>query len=191
MQNAIYEQETDAPAVNRDAHIRSCQEAVMARMSSPTAPTLTTTVMTGLVEDGLICTVEQGKLSAVMDLGTAMGGDARGPSPGFFAKAGLLGCIAIATKMAAARKGLTIRAIRPRLEVTSDDRAIFGIGSRSAAPLETRVTLTIDTDEDDQSVSALVAEVLEMDTWFLALRDAQQVDVTWNRPVYNDTDIGG
>ncbi|MDV7145738.1 OsmC family protein [Tropicimonas sp. TH_r6] len=167
------------PQAERDAHVRSCQEKVIQRLSTDPDRAVTTSTMSGTVGDGVACTVTQGRHSAVMDMGPAMGGEERGPSPGFFARAGIVGCVAIALKLAAAREGLTFRSVDIDLETTSDDLAIFGLGGGRAAPLETRITIHIDTDEPDDSVSDLIERVLEMDTWFLALRDPQNVSVAW------------
>lgn len=116
-----------------------------------------------------------------MDMGPAMGGEATAPSPGFFAKAGLVGCLAIATKMTAARAGLNVRSVHVDVETDSDALAIFGMGGGNAAPLDTRIMIAIDSDEPDARINALVDQVLTIDTWFLALRDAQPVTINWER----------
>ena len=56
-----------------------------------------------------------------------------------------------------------------------DDSAALGMGSNSAAPLATRLVITVTTDHEESDIQALVAQVLEKDTFFLALRDAQAV----------------
>ena len=165
----------------RDAHIRASQNQVIERLSSNPAKAVTTLSMSGTADDGLTCRVQQGRHTALMDMGAAMGGEARGPSPGFHARAGIVGCVAIATKMAAAREGLAFRSVLVDLEMDSDDLAIFGLGGMNAAPIETRITIHIDTDEPEPVVADLVGRVLEMDPWFLALRDAQEVRINWQR----------
>ena len=53
-----------------------------------------------------------------------------------------------------------------------------GIDTRrthSAAPLATRLNITVTTDHEEADIQELVAQVLEKDTFFLALRDAQAV----------------
>lgn len=170
---------TDAPARDgapaRDVRIRDAQNLVIERLQASPEAARSTITSRGRVEDGLTCTVTQGKFSAVMDLGPAMGGDAAGPSPGFFGRAGVVGCVAIATKMTAAREGLVLRKVDVEVETDFDDLALFGLGSSTAAPTETRVTVIIDSDEDAATLSSLVERVLEMDPWFLALRDRQRV----------------
>lgn len=164
-----------------DTHIQTCQNLVIKHLTENPSQSLSTTTITGTVRDGLQCQVTQGRHSVSMDMGKAMGGNATAPSPGFFAKAGMVGCIAIATRMTAAREGLSIRSVHVEVETDSDTLAIFGLGGGNAAPLDTRVRIMIDSDEPDAQIDALVDRVLSRDTWFLALRDAQPVTIGWER----------
>ncbi|WP_299827671.1 OsmC family protein [uncultured Roseobacter sp.] len=166
---------------DRDALIQLSQANVIERLSANPEKAVTTLAMSGSIDDGLVCSVTQGSHSAVMDMGIAMGGEARGPSPGFFGRAGIVGCVAIATKMTAAREGLEFRSVHVDLEMDSDDLAIFGLGSRKAAPLQTRIMIQIETDEPADAVSGLVERVLNADPWYLALRDPQTVSVKWQK----------
>lgn len=93
----------------------------------------------------------------------------------------MVGCIAIATKMTAAREGLSIRSVHVTVETDTDTLAIFGLGGGNAAPLDTRIRIMIDSDEPDAQIDSLVDRVLSRDTWFLALRDAQPVTIGWER----------
>lgn len=164
-----------------DTHIRTCQNKVRDHLIEHPSKSFSTSYMSGVVTDGLQCSVTQGADHVAMDLSKGMGGDAAAPSPGFFAKAGLVGCLAIATKMTAAREGLMFRSVHVELETDSDTLALFGQGGGNAAPLDTRIKIWIDSDEPDDRVNALVAQVLTIDTWFLALRDAQPVTIDWSR----------
>ncbi|WP_170425276.1 OsmC family protein [Ruegeria arenilitoris] len=164
-----------------DTHIQTCQNQVIKHLTENPAQSLSTTTITGSIHDGLQCQVTQGRHSVSMDMGKAMGGNASAPSPGFFAKAGMVGCIAIATRMTAAREGLSIRSVHVEVETETDTLAIFGLGGGNAAPLDTRVRIIIESDEPDAQIDALVNRVLSRDTWFLALRDAQPVTIGWER----------
>jgi len=53
------------------------------------------------IQGGLTCTYEQDGHAIVIDMAEAIGGDDRGPSPGYFGRAAISGCLAIAIKMAA------------------------------------------------------------------------------------------
>lgn len=160
----------------RDAEIREAQGAVIARMKADPAAARSTIATTGRIGAGLACTVTQGRFSAVTDLGRAMGGDAAGPSPGFFARVGIVGCVAIGVKMMAAREGLAFESVTVTVETDFDDAALMGLGTGSAAPLATRIGIAIESAEDPARISDLVDRALARDPWFLALRDAQVVE---------------
>ena len=164
-----------------DEHIRDRQIEVISYLLDNPAKSHSTSTISGIVSDGLQCQVTQGPFEVAMDMSKAMGGDATAPSPGFFAKAGLVGCIAIATKMTAAREGLSVRSVHVEVETDTDTLAIFGKGGGNAAPLDTRIKIKIDSDLPDREIDALIDRVLAIDTWFLALRDAQSVKVHWER----------
>ncbi|MDI3337888.1 OsmC family protein [Defluviimonas aestuarii] len=159
----------------RDEVIRQAQTVVIDRMRKDLDAACNTIVTRGRVEDGLTCHAAQGKYHATMDMGRAMGGDAAGPSPGFFARAGVVGCVAIGVKMMAAREGLVFRSVDVTIECDFDDAALMGLSPRTAAPLESRIRIEIDTDEDRATVQNLVDRALSVDPWYLALRDAQVV----------------
>lgn len=159
----------------RDQVIRDAQNAVIDRMSQDLEAACSTLVTTGRIEEGLACHVTQGKFEAMLDLGRGMGGDAAGPSPGFFARAAVVGCVGMGVKMLAAREGFVFRSLEVTIECDFDDAALMGLSPRTAAPLMSRIRIEIDTDDDPAAVDDLVERALAMDPWFLALRDAQVV----------------
>ena len=136
---------------------------------------LSTSSVVGTIEKGTLCRITDGAHNVVTDLPEPMGGEDAGPSPGFFARAGLAGCVAIGIKMEAARAGYEFRSINVQVETDFDDRAFYGLGDKPAAPLETRLTIKIDSDLDEDTLSVFVNDVLDCDTWYVALRDAQRI----------------
>lgn len=163
------------PPDETDHRIREAQTAVIARMTADPDKARSTIRTTGHVGDGLSCQTTQGPFNAVMDLGPGMGGDRTGPSPGFFARAAIVGCVAIAVKMLAAREGLRFESVDVAVETDFDDAALFGLGTGHAAPLMTRVAIEVKTDAGKDVVDQIVDRALAMDPWFLALRDPQAV----------------
>lgn len=171
----IFKHDMSETLAVRDLRIRDAQARVIERTRVDLDAARSTNVTHARVENGLACEVIQGAFSVRMDLGRGMGGDASGPSPSFFARAAIGGCVAIAVKMLAAREGLLFHAVDVAVETDFDDAALFGLGSGHAAPLATRVMIDILTDEAEVSVRDVVERALEMDPWYLALRDAQTV----------------
>lgn len=160
---------------DRNTEIREAQTLVIERMKADPAAACSTIITTGRITEGLTCHVEQGRFTAVTDLGPGMGGDAEGPSPGFYGRTAIVGCVGMGVKMLAAREGLVFDAMTITVETDFDDAALFGLGSSSAAPLVTRIEIEITCDADPAQVFDCVRRALEMDPWFLALRDAQLV----------------
>ena len=134
--------------------------------------------VTGTVEDGLTCKISDGHHSVFSDMPEVMGGGDTGPTPGFYARAGIAGCISIGIKMLAARAGHDFRRVTVNVETDFDDRPVYGLCAGSAAPLETRVTIDVECDLLENDASAFILDVLEHDSWFLGLRDAQSVKTT-------------
>lgn len=134
-----------------------------------------TSSVTGVVKDGLSCSITEGDYRVVADMPEVMGGKDSGPRPGFFARAGIVSCVSIGIKMFGARAGHDFRSIRVNVETDFDDRALYGLCDSSAAPIETRLTIEVDSDLEDEALRAFIEDVLEHDTWFLALRDNQSV----------------
>ena len=161
--------------MDRNTHIRQSQERFIASIQSRPQRPLSTSVTRGRLEHGLACHVTQGRHRALMDLGPALGGDNAGPTPSFYARAGIVGCVAMGIKLTATRAGMDFRSVDVAVETDCDDGGLFGLGTAGAAPVETRVSVSIDTDVPASQVQQLVQQALETDIWFLALRDAQQV----------------
>jgi len=159
----------------RDISIKEALDRVAEVYRKKPATALSTSSVVGRVEDGLVCRITDGDQEVVADLPEIMGGDDAGPTPGFFARAGLAGCVAMGIKMEAAQSGIQCKSVSVQVETDFDDLAFYSLGDKSAAPLETRLVIEIDSDLDEESLSELVNELLERDTWFLALRDAQTV----------------
>ena len=155
--------------------IRTAQFKVREAYTMRPDSALSTSHASAEVRDGLKCVFKQGTETAVMDLPEVMGGTNKGPTPGFHARAAVSGCVAIGIKMEAAHQGISIDGVNVGIEMDFDDSAALGMGSNSAAPLATRLVITVTTDHEESDIQALVAQVLEKDTFFLALRDAQPV----------------
>ena len=106
---------------------------------------------------------------------TIAGGNDEGPTPGFHARAAIAGCVAIGIKQEAIFRQIKCESIKVELEMDFDDAAMFGIGENTAAPLNTRLLIMIVSEEGQERLQNLVDRVLEMDPYFLALRDSQSV----------------
>ena len=155
--------------------IRTAQSKVREIYATRPDSALSTSRASAEIGHGLTCVFRQGTETAVMDLPEVMGGTSKGPTPGFHARAAITGCVAIGIKMEAADQGISFDGIHVGIEMDFGDSAALDIGSNSAALLATRLAITVKTSHEETDIQALVAQVLEKDTFFLALRDEQAV----------------
>jgi uncharacterized OsmC-like protein len=139
---------------------------------------LNTSQATAEIKSGLKTYFTQNDRTIIMDMPESVGGDNTGPTPGYHARAAVAGCVAIGVKMTAANAGVVFDHVRVDLEMDFDDGAGFGIGTNTAAPMETRLNIVVTTDQPREIVDELIARALEADTFYLALRDAQVVKTT-------------
>lgn len=158
--------------MSKDARIREAQNRYIKVLNRQPQLAQNTYKGTATIEDGFICNFTQGEQSIVMDVSKVVGGDDTGPTPGFLARASIAGCVSMGIKQAAVKEGLVIDSVSVDIEMDFAEGASLGFGEDSAAPLETRFFIRIDTDSPESEVVALVDRALEKDTFFLALRDA-------------------
>jgi uncharacterized OsmC-like protein len=161
--------------MDRNAEIRAAQERVITVFRQKPKAALSTIRGNARIEDGLTCRFRQGDHQAVMDMGKVLGGQEKGPTPGFFIRAGLAGCVAIGIKLTATRESVVLDAVDVDVEMDFDDGALLGVGTNSAAPLATRLTIRVESPAPWDVVTAMVDRALAADPYFLALRDAQDV----------------
>jgi uncharacterized OsmC-like protein len=160
------------------SEIRSAQQRVIEAFQCKPALALSTVKGSASLTEGLLCRYRQGEHEAAMDMGTVMGGAGAAPTPGFYFRAAVAGCAAIGIKMTAAREGLELDGVTVDIEMDFDDSALLGMGKNSAAPLETRFKVSINSSEDNARLVAMVDRALAADPFFIALRDSQKVTTT-------------
>lgn len=161
--------------MKNDVQIREAQERAMSVFGRRPETALDTISASATVTAGLTCKFVQGEHSAVMDMPETVGGSDAGPTPGFFARAAVSGCIAIGIKMTATRLGISLASVRVDLEMDFDNSALFGMGDATAAPLVTRLDIKLESGESQEVLESLVETALKSDPYFLALRDPQNV----------------
>ena len=144
--------------------IRTAQSKVREAYAIRPDSALSTIHASAEIGHGLTCFFKQGTETAMMDLPEIIGGTNKGPTPGFHARAAITGCVAIGIKMEAANQGISINSIHVGIEMDFDDSAALGMGSNSAAPIATRLAITVKTRHEEADIQALVAQVLEKDT---------------------------
>ena len=94
--------------MNGIQELRTAVERAATLFRKKPAAALATIRATGRTVDGLSCHVRQGAYEAVMDMPVGIGGKGSAPTPGFFVRAGLAGCIATGIKLTAVQEGIDI-----------------------------------------------------------------------------------
>jgi len=164
--------------MDRDDAIRSAQERALSVFERRPSAALSSAKASGHLDEGLHCIVSSRELDVRMDMPKEFGGDGSGPTPGFFIRAGLIGCVAIGIKATAARERISLESVDVDVEMDFDDGAIFGLGDNTAAPLETRLTIALQSPAPWAAVEAMARRALAADPYFLAFRDPQRVNFT-------------
>lgn len=161
--------------MSTSTEIRAAQDRVAEAFRRKPSVAFSTVRGGASVADGLLCHYRQDSHEAAMDMGTVLGGTGVAPTPGFYFRAAIAGCAAIGIKMTAAREGMDVEAINVDIEMDFDDSALLGMGTNPAAPLETRLVISLKGREDAKTLKAMVDRALAADPFFLALRDSQKV----------------
>jgi len=158
-----------------EAEIAAAQARLIRKYTADPASARSTKAVEARLEEGLSVRIGDGRTEVVADMPAGIGGGETGPTPGFYARAGIASCVAVGVRLAALREGLPVDGITVSVETDFDDGALLGVGENPAAPLATRVAIRVESAAPPAQIEALVARALEADPWFLALRDAQQV----------------
>ncbi len=171
--------------MDKDQQTREAQRRIIDVYTKKPKAALSTNSGIAEVREGLACTFTQDRHSVVIDMVEAIGGDDSGPSPGFYGRAAIAGCLAVGIKMTATREGLKFDSVNVGIEQDWDNRGVLAMPGASAAPSETRILIQIGSAESQEKVKALVSRALAHDPWFLAFRDAQVIttDVAVNQGV--------
>jgi uncharacterized OsmC-like protein len=161
--------------MSTSTEIRAAQDRVAEAFRRKPSVAFSTVRGSASVADDLLCNYRQDGHEVAMDMGTVLGGAGVAPTPGFYFRAAIAGCAAMGIKMTAAREGMEIEAINVDIEMDFDDSALLGMGTNPAAPLETRLVISLQSREDGKKLKAMVDRALASDPFFLALRDSQKV----------------
>ncbi len=164
--------------MDRNGHVREAQMRAISVYAKRPERAQVVNRGTAEVRDGLRCSYEQDGHRISIDMPSAIGGSEDGPSPGYFGRAAICGCLSIGIKMAAARENLHLDAVRVGIAQDWDNRGVLGMEGASPVPSETRITIEIESRAPRAVLDDMVARALATDPWFLAFRDAQPVRTT-------------
>lgn len=160
-----------------DAHGRAAQLRAISVLTRRPEHGRATKGGTAHVGDGLGCTYDEDGVQVTMDMDQTMGGASSAPAPGYYARAGLCGCVAIGIKMTALREDIPLRGVSARIAQAWDGRGVLGMSGASRAAEATELEITVDSSAPAEVIEDLVQAALAIDPWFLSFRDAQPMQV--------------
>ena len=166
------------PELNKNDHAREAQLRAISIYAKRPELAKGTDRGAAEVREGLSCTYEQDGHRVSMDMPVAIGGSAKDPTPGFFGRAAICACLAIGIKMTASRENMHLDSVRVEIEQDWDNRGVLAIEGTSPVPSDTRIVITVSSQETEDKVSEAITRALAHDPWYLAFRDAQPVSTT-------------
>ena len=164
--------------MSRDSNVKQAFDRVAATFEKRPAAAKKLHKASLRLEDGLKCTFSQGGNSIVLDQPELMGGEGLGPTPGFFGRAAISGCLAQGIKMTAARREVPISAITIELEQELDGRGAMAMDGIYAGALDLKIFIGIESDASPDVIQTVIDDTIETDTWLLNYRDAQKLSTT-------------
>ena len=162
----------------RDNAIKIALERVISTFEKRPAAAQTRRKSSLRLEDGRGCECRQGEQTLLLDQPAPMGGDGKGPTPGFFGRAAIAGCLAQGIKMTAARREVPIAAITIDLEQDVDGRGALAMDGIYGGALDLRIVIGIESEAPRDVIQSVIDDTIEADTWLLNYRDAQKLSTS-------------
>lgn len=159
-----------------DEHITIALERLAGVFKKRPATAFDTTKSRAVLAKGFKVNVTEGDNTAVMDMGEVMGGTGAGPSPGFFGRAGLISCIAMGIKIAAAVARVPLDSVTVEVEMDWDNRGMFGTDAAPPDPVSTRLTISVQSPAPKATVQRIIEEGLRNDAWLQIALKPQKIE---------------
>ncbi len=121
--------------------------------------------------DGVTCEVTDGTTKMIADEPESEGGDGRGPTPGFFIRAGLASCCAMCYVTCAARLGVPIESIEVEVESDFDARGILGLADVPHGFTAVRYIVKVQSAAPEADIHKVIEAGDEMGAMLEVVRD--------------------
>lgn len=159
-----------------EEHITVALERLAGVFRKRSATAFDTSRSRAVLTKGFQVNVTEGDNTAVMDMGEVMGGDGTGPTPGFFGRAGLISCIAMGIKMAAAVARVPLDSVIVEVEMDWDNRGMFGTDNAPPDPVSTRLIISVQSPAPKATVQQIIEEGLQNDSWLQIALKPQKIE---------------
>jgi uncharacterized OsmC-like protein len=162
--------------MSTEAAIKEAVERIVQGLQRDPASAQGTTHATARIDQGLTCTVTEGAWTLTSDVPSSMGGAGKGPSPGVYGRAAVATCVAIGIKMMAARRDYLINSVSVNVDADYDWRGDFGLDGVPPGFQNFRVTISVDSPADADSMERMVVDALRLSSWLNTLACKQLVE---------------
>jgi putative redox protein len=126
---------------------------------------------------GTRCEITEGEWKMVSDQSKETGGKEEGPGPGFLGRGALGVCIAQGYALIFAQRYLTFRSIDVEVQGDTDMRGFLGMNDSIAPGYQRmRYLVSIESDEDKDTILAAVEHADQHSPWLYNLTAALDVD---------------
>ena len=128
------------------------------------------------LEEGLRCTIEEGRWRLVADMGEKHGGANAGPNPGVLGRGALASCMVVGYAMWAARLGVPLDTLEVEVQADYDARGEYGVDD-DVAPGYTRIRwiVTIESDASEADVMRVLETAEEHSPYLDLFRNPQDL----------------
>jgi uncharacterized OsmC-like protein len=161
------------------ATIKKANDRIRKALELRPAKGLGTSITTARLIDGLACEIRQGEWMFKVDMGKPEGGDGTAPSPGFFGRGALAGCLAIGIAIVSAQRGITVKGLSVEVAADWDWQGFYGLGE-NVPPGYTavRVLVDIDSPAPREDLEAMFEEAVAHSSYVDVFRRSNDVTVT-------------
>ena len=136
--------------------LRRLQTPLKARYAAEPEAALVTLSATGMLAEGVSCSVETGRAIAQAGLHPATGGDGSLLCSGDMLLEALVACAGVTLQAVATSIGVDVRAGHVRAEGDLDFRGTLGVDRQAPVGLSAiRLSFELDTDADDEQLGTL------------------------------------
>ncbi len=125
---------------------------------------------------GLACEAEEGQWRVLFDQPESMGGDNRGPDPGFAGRASLGVCLAQGYAIAFAQRGIEPEHLEVEITGSIDMRGFLGVDTVSPGYSGIRCTVTLKARASREQIEEALAEAEATSPWLTNIREKVPVE---------------
>ena len=136
---------------------------------------LGTSKATCRITDGLTCRATDGHFTVMADIPKTEGGNEKGPTPGFFVRAGLGSCCAISYAQRAALHDVPIDSIEVEVQADFDARGAYGFGGVPSGFTEVRYIVTVQSVAPEADILKVIEEADDFGPMLEVVRDSVTV----------------